>query len=211
MCVKPCRLSVTAVARMMKYITIFEKNAPTPTSTFRKSSSSTVAPLRRARVLCPSAFSSSTSSLVCQKNRYGLIVVPRIATSVDHSSLLCGIDGTKVSRSTLPQSAPTTNAVMGYAKSTSTSHFSTFAICLYWSLTVAQEIRTANTTTNQWELMPDSIAAASAMPARSAPILIVLAARSATTNTSRIHFGNRFLKFAARPCPVTLPMRAHII
>jgi carbonic anhydrase len=52
----------------------------------------------------------------------------RIATNVDHSSLVCGIDGTRVSRTTRPQSAPTTNAVMGYAKSTSTNHLSTFAI-----------------------------------------------------------------------------------
>ncbi len=55
-------------------------------------------------------------------------MVPRIATSVAHSFLVCGSEGIRVSRRTWPQSAPTTNAVMGYAKSTSTSHLSTFAI-----------------------------------------------------------------------------------
>src|ERR1700724_3504195 len=89
-----------AVVRIMKNITILEKKAPTPTSKFLSSSSLSLAPLRLASVLCPAAFSSSTSSLACQKNKYGLIVVPRIATSIDHSSLVCGIDGTKVSRIT---------------------------------------------------------------------------------------------------------------
>ena len=42
-------------------------------------------------------------------------------------------------------------------------------------------------------------------------MLIVLAIKRAMTNASNSHFGNRCLKFAARPCPVTLPMRAHII
>src|ERR1039457_5957158 len=94
----------------MKYITRFEKNDPTPTSICLAWSSIGVAPLRDSAVVKPAAFSSSTSSLACQKNRYGLIVVPRIATSVDHSSLVCGIDGTKVARATPLQSAPTTNA-----------------------------------------------------------------------------------------------------
>ena len=53
--------------------------------------------------------------------------------------------------------------------------------------------------------------AASAMPARSAAMLIVFAVKRAMTNASKSHFGNRCLKFPARPCPVTLPMRAHII
>src|SRR5271166_420707 len=110
MCVMPWRLRVIAVVRMMKNMTTFEKNAPTPTSKFLSSSSLSVAPFRLASVLCPAAFSSSTSSLACQKNKYGLIVVPRIATSVDHSSLVWGMDGTKVARATLIQSAPTTNA-----------------------------------------------------------------------------------------------------
>ena len=56
---------------------------------------------------------SSTSCELCQKKRYGLIVVPRMATSVDHSSLVCGSDGRNVSCATRPQSAPTTNAVIG--------------------------------------------------------------------------------------------------
>jgi hypothetical protein len=42
-------------------------------------------------------------------------------------------------------------------------------------------------------------------------MLMVFAASRAMTKVSRSHFGNRCLKFAARPCPVTMPMRAHII
>ena len=76
---------------------------------------------------------------------------------------------------------------------------------------VAHEMRSANATTNQWELIPDSMEAASAMPARSAAILIVLAIKRAMTTASNSHLGNRCLRFPARPCPVTLPMRAHII
>ena len=109
----PCRLRVMAVVRMMKNMTIFEKNAPTPTSRFLNPSSSVVAPLRLVSELWPADFSSSTSSLACQKKRYGLIVVPRIATSVAHSFLECGTEGIRVSRSTWLQLAPTTNAVMG--------------------------------------------------------------------------------------------------
>ena len=42
-------------------------------------------------------------------------------------------------------------------------------------------------------------------------MLIVFAISRAITKASNSHLGNRCLKFAARPCPVTLPMRAHII
>src|SRR5450755_2047906 len=72
-------------------------------------------------------------------------------------------------------------------------------------------MRSAKTTTNQCELIPDSISAASAIPARSAAMLIVLAAIRARTKAPRSQLGNRRLKFPARPCPVTIPIRAHII
>jgi hypothetical protein len=98
--------------------------------------------------------------------------VPKIATNVDHSSLLCGMVGTRVARATCPQSAPTANAVNGYAKSASTSHLSTLAIWRYCSRTVAHEIRSANATIHSFAFILNSISAASAMPARSAPMLI---------------------------------------
>ena len=56
-----------------------------------------VAPCRQASMRRPIAFSSSTSCELCQKKRYGLIVVPRIATSIAHPSWPFGTDGTKVS------------------------------------------------------------------------------------------------------------------
>src|ERR1700687_5234831 len=49
------------------------------------------------------------------------------------------------------------------------------------------------------------------MPARSAEMLIVLATSRATIKTPSNHLGNRRLKFPANPCPVTIPIRAHII
>jgi len=88
---------------------------------------------------------------------------------------------------------------------------STLAIWRYSSFTVAHEMRSANATTNQRELIRQSIEAASAMPARSAAMLIVFAPKRAMTRASKSHRGNRLLRFPARPCPVTFPIRAHII
>jgi hypothetical protein len=42
-------------------------------------------------------------------------------------------------------------------------------------------------------------------------MLIVLAASRETTKTPSSQLGNRRLKFPAKPCPVTIPIRAHII
>ena len=66
---------------MMKYITRFETNIPTVTSIVATRNSNGDAPRRSPRVRLPADFSSSTSRLVCQKNKYGEMVVPRIATS----------------------------------------------------------------------------------------------------------------------------------
>jgi hypothetical protein len=66
---------------MIKNMTMFEKNAPTPTSMFLRSSSWDVAPLRRASVLWPADFSSSTSSLVCQKNKFEKQIHEMLRTS----------------------------------------------------------------------------------------------------------------------------------
>jgi hypothetical protein len=97
---------------MMKNITMLEKKAPTPTSIFRLSISSRVAPCRLRSIRRPMAFSSSTSCEDCQKKRYGEIVVPRMATSVPQPWLSLGIEGMKASRRRLPQSGPTWIAVM---------------------------------------------------------------------------------------------------
>jgi hypothetical protein len=112
----------------MKYITRFEKNVPMPTSNLRVRIAVWVAPLRAFSVLRPDAFSSSTSCVACQKNRYGLIVVPRMATSVSQPSLPRGIEGIKVSCRAAFQSGWITNALITYAKSTRASHFKDLAI-----------------------------------------------------------------------------------
>ena len=49
------------------------------------------------------------------------------------------------------------------------------------------------------------------MPARSAPTLIVFAMRRATTKAMQIHLGTFLRSPLARPSPVTIPIRAHII
>jgi hypothetical protein len=42
-------------------------------------------------------------------------------------------------------------------------------------------------------------------------MLIVFAASKAMTKTRSSQLGNRCLKFPAKPCPVTIPIRAHMI
>src|ERR1700730_4943260 len=68
-------------------------------------SSLTVAPLRPVSVVRPPAFSSSTSSLACQKTNTDWSWCRARPTST--SSLVCGIDGTGASPTARPQSAPT--------------------------------------------------------------------------------------------------------
>jgi hypothetical protein len=70
---------------------------------------------------------------------------------------------------------------------------------------------TPKSTTKKWEFQPVSISAASAIPERSAPMLIVFAAASARHTTTRLQRGNFCRRAPARPIPVTMPMRAHII
>ena len=53
---------------------------------------------------------SSASSDACQKNMYGLIVVPKIATSISVKSRVHDSCGTKVAAATSPQGMWTLNA-----------------------------------------------------------------------------------------------------
>ncbi len=69
MFVIPWRWSVKAVVTMMKNITAFEKNVPTPISSFRSMISRSEAPRRSIVVRRPMLFSSSTSCEACQKKR----------------------------------------------------------------------------------------------------------------------------------------------
>ena len=65
-------------------------------------------------------------------------------------------------------------------------------------------------TTNQCELKPVSISAASDIPAKSDPILIVFAAKRVRAKMTRTHLGNFCFSAAAKPIPVTIPIRAHM-
>jgi hypothetical protein len=73
------------------------------------------------------------------------------------------------------------------------------------------EITRAKTSTQICELTCVNNSAASAIPARSAPTLIVLAARSAVIATTSTDRGNLDLNAAVSPHPDTMPIRAHII
>src|SRR5213592_2146659 len=121
---RPARKSVAAVARMMKYITTFEKAMPVKTSWRASRSSWSLAPRRSATVRRPLARSSSTSCEACQKNRYGEIVVPRMPTSVGTARASQGTCGTSVSRRAADQFGCARTADRMYAKSTAVSHLS---------------------------------------------------------------------------------------
>src|SRR5260370_38124415 len=80
----------------MKYITTFENNMPTATSQFAYFNSVLVAPLRCCKVRRPIEISSSTSWLACQKKRYGVIVVPSTATTIERKLLSKCTEGINV-------------------------------------------------------------------------------------------------------------------
>src|SRR6478735_2380504 len=63
--------------------------------------------------------------------------------------------------------------------------------------------------TNQSDRSPVSISAESAMPERSAPMLIVFAMKRAKVATAISGLGNLRRNVPASPRPVTIPMRAH--
>ncbi len=94
---------VDAVVRMMKNMIAFEANMPAITSLRAARSSAAVAPCR-CRRLRPIARSSSTSCAACQKNKYGEIVVPKIATRREKNSRDIWMRGTSVAASADRQS-----------------------------------------------------------------------------------------------------------
>jgi hypothetical protein len=125
MFVTPLALKTAAAVRITKKPTTFETAIPNQVSTLIRSSSALA--VRRGACFrggnLGSSFCSSTSSAACQKNRYGLIVVPKIATiaviaAVDHSN-----DGTRVASSTRRHGNVTTKTTPTYASSDTHSHF----------------------------------------------------------------------------------------
>src|ERR1700688_318898 len=68
---------------------------------------------------------SSTSWEACQKNRYGLIVVPKIATTTVQNSEFADKVGIKNPRAASIQGTFTTITVPKYANSANVSHFKT--------------------------------------------------------------------------------------
>src|ERR1022692_3845103 len=123
--------------------------------------------------------SSSTSSVVCQKNIYGEIVVPRIATSVVRYPAVSDMCGTKVPRMTCHQSGLAKKAAPTYARSASASHLKTEDITLYDPQTCNARSTAAIGTINSTILMGNSRLMEAAIAPISAPALMLLATTNA--------------------------------
>src|SRR6266478_2044981 len=74
---------------------------------------------------------SSTSCDACQKNRYGLMVVPSTAMSAVRYSRVTSKPGRTTACTTSDHETCTKNAVPTYAKRESVSHFKYFAYSEY--------------------------------------------------------------------------------
>src|SRR5439155_16215306 len=122
-----------------------------------------VAPRRCARSR-PIARSSSTSCAACQKNKYGEIVVPRIATRTEKNPRDHSMCGMTVASSARRQSTRATNAVRTYARSTSVSHLNTRAIVRYDDHINSTIITAPKTGTISVTGAPLTIIVASAIP-----------------------------------------------
>src|SRR5438552_2644775 len=127
--------------------------------------------------------------MACQKNRYGEIVVPSIATSVLTYSLLNEICGTNVALATALQSGPARNAAITYANSETVSHLNTFTIRRYEPQICSTTIATAIGTTIAAIGIGTNIFIAADIAAMSAPALIVLAMTRPTTTGYNSHRG----------------------
>src|ERR1039458_2303295 len=75
----PCLNRTLAQAAMIKNMTMLDKNMPDQTSIRIFFISFGSEPIREARVVLPALISSSISWEVCQKNKYGVMVVPKMA------------------------------------------------------------------------------------------------------------------------------------
>src|ERR1041384_1555317 len=126
---------------MMKYIARFEKDIPVTISIVELFTSSSVAPCRSANER-PIARSCSTSCEACQKNKYGEIVVPIIATNTARYALDHSICGINVDRITAVQSGWARKAAATYANNTSVSHLNTRAMCRYEDQNKSETMRT---------------------------------------------------------------------
>src|SRR5215471_3158183 len=121
----PCEWKTTAAVNNMKNATAFETAMPNHVSvSMRLSCSSLCSGANLSGISPGSSLCSSTSSDACQKNRYGLIGVPKIATTVMSIVGVQSMEGTNVARATSFHGISTTNATPTYPNSARQSHFS---------------------------------------------------------------------------------------
>src|SRR5260370_14376173 len=103
---------VAAVVRIMKNATMLENAMPTRVSNaMRRNCSEAWDGFLRSGDSCLLMGTSSTSCDVCQKNKYGLMVVPSTAIKAIRYAGSRETDGTTVERSACVQGTRTTNAV----------------------------------------------------------------------------------------------------
>ena len=197
----PWRLRVDAVVRMIKNITMLEKNAPTPTSMFLNSSSSLVAPFRNAKC-----------SLAGQLFLFDLLTgLPEEQVGADSGTEDSDQRCPFVSRTRdrwnqrvvkdLPPVGSHQKSRNGICEEYENDPFET-----YCNLSILEPDRCPRNKKRERHYEPARVhtakhPAASAMPARSAAMLIVFAIKRATTKVSNSHRGKRFSDSRPEPGP----------
>src|SRR5579862_3697518 len=114
---------ILPVVRIIKNITILDKNIPVFTSVFMLSSI-----LLFTMIVFFRCTISSASMVACQKKRYGEIVVPSNATIIEKKSLLNWIVGIRVCVKIIFQFCLTIKGTMVYSNNEIQSHFKIMAI-----------------------------------------------------------------------------------
>ena len=201
----PCAPSVAADATWIANITPTAEIIPEPTST------------RIARS-CASATGptwgwtrpSSTSSLACQKKRYGEIVVPNTAIRAATYVRSPWNRGRNVFRATSAQGTSTTASTTTYATSERVSHRRTFAYRRYGTNTSRASMAAVMPTTSTTYGTPTSSRTEAAIEPMSAPMLKTFAATTSVTEPISTQRGNLARISLASPSPDTSPRRAAV-
>src|SRR6185503_8803814 len=121
--VMPCANKVAAQAAIIKNITTLDTNIPDQTSVRISLISCKEVSFRDLIVLRPAKISSSTSCEVCQKNKYGDMVVPSMAVTKNICSREKDMAGRNVPRKTWLHGRCTIKAAKTYESNAMVNHF----------------------------------------------------------------------------------------